>query len=285
MRILMTGSTGFVGKCLVKMLEASGHELWHLVRNKKGFEKEVVWDFTNPVPEEFPPCDIIVHLAALVNFEKIIDFLQYKVNTISTMKLAAYANTYNAYFIFASTVGIHESKCTTIDEKTPIRPSNHYEMSKYLSEEVIKSSRSDNYSILRICGIYGVDGPEHLGLNKAISNAFYKKIAPTLRGKGTAERNYICVYDVARWIIYLINKYNNITHSEGMGMSETLYLSGSEIMTIENYLGLIVEILLPGMELEKIDAPESPSLVVKSSPAPFPQLTFKQYLLSLSCSS
>jgi nucleoside-diphosphate-sugar epimerase len=276
MKILMTGSTGFTGKCLVRMLEDSNHEIWHLVRNKKGFEREFVWDFMSPLPQGLPPYDILVHLAAHVNFDKNLEITQYNVNTISTIQLSANAKAQNAYFIFASMVGIHGSQYTVIDQDTPINPENHYAVSKYLAEEVIKSF-VDNYSILRICGIYGLNGPQHLGINKAISDSIYKKIRPILKGSGKAKRNYICVNDVARWVLCLIDGYDTAKTDR----KEILYLAGAEVMTIEEYLQSIIEILLPGMELERIAGPESKDLIVRSSPASFPQLIFRQYLNSL----
>ena len=280
MRILMTGSTGFVGKYLVKTLEYSGYEIWHLVRNKKGFKNEFVWNFVSPLPEAIPPCDIVIHLAAHVSFSKNLEIIQYNVNTISTMKLVAYARNHEAYFIFSSTIGVHGSQCAVIDEGKPVNPENHYALSKYLSEEVIKTYL-DNYSVLRICGIYGLDGPEHLGLNRAISNAVHKNIVPVLKGQGKAKRNYICVHDVSQWILHLVNNYETISRSTKTGIKEIIYLACQEVLTIENYLNHIVEEVLPGMKLERIDGPESSDLIVKTSPAPFPQLTFKQYLESL----
>lgn len=280
MRILMTGSTGFTGKCLLPMLEDSGYEIWHLVRNKKGFKNEFVCDFISPLPKCLPPCDIVIHLAAHVNFGQNLEITQYNVNTVSTIKLAAYAKAHNAYFVFASMVGVHGSQYTVIDWDTPVNPESHYALSKYLAEEVVKTYL-DNYTILRICGIYGLDGPEHLGLNIAISNAVHKKIIPALKGSGKAKRNYICVRDVARWILHLINKCNVVSRSPESNIKEILYLAGPEVMTIADYLKLIVEIILPGKKLVKIEGPESSDLVINSSPAPFPQITLSQYLHSL----
>lgn len=279
-RILMTGSTGFTGKCLVRMLEDSGYEIWHLVRNKKGFKNELVWDFISPLPEEMPPCGIVIHLAAHVNFGQNLEITQYNVNTVSTIKLAAYSIDHKAYFIFASMIGVHGSQYAVIDEDTPINPENHYAVSKYLSEEVIKTYLQ-NYSILRICGIYGLDGPEHLGLNRAITNAVHKKIVPVLKGPGKAKRNYICVQDVARWILYLVNNYEAVSRSAKTGIKEIIYLAGPETMTFEKYLGLITETILGGMELERVDGPESQDVVVKASKAPVALLTFRQYLSAL----
>lgn len=277
----MTGSTGFVGRYLVKILEDSGYEIWHLARNRKGVKNEFVWDFVSPLPKGLPRCDIVIHLAARVNFSVNLETFQYDVNTISTMKLVAYARDHNSYFIFASMAGVHGSQYPVIGEDTPINPENHYALSKYLSEEVIKTYLH-NYSILRICGIYGLDGPKHLGLNQAISNAFHKKIAPILKGSGKTKRNYICVHDVTRWILYLTKKYKkDIAHSAKIDIRDILYLAGSEVMTIKDYLELIIETILPKMELVVVDAPESPDFIVIAAPAPFTQWTFKRYLLSL----
>lgn len=280
MRILMTGSTSFTGRCLLRMLAESGHEIWHLTRKTRGFDNEVIWDFMGLLPEGLPPCDILVHLAASVNFRNDIDIMQYNINTVSTIKLAGYARTYNSYFIYASTASIHGNQHTVIDENTPIHPENHYAVSKYLSEEVIKTF-AHRCSILRICGIYGLNGPEHLGLNKALNNAVHKRMRPVLRGGGKAKRNYICVHDVSQWILCLIQGHGSTSSSTDTPMRETLYLAGPEVMTIEEYLRLIVETILPGMGLERVDGPESTDWVVNASPAPFAPLTFRQYLASL----
>ena len=277
----MTGSTGFVGKCLMEMLEDSGHDIWHLVRNKKGLKNEVHWDFASDLPEEVPPCDVVIHLAAHVSFGQDLEIAQYDVNTVSTIKLVAYSRDHEAYFIFASMVGIHGSKYAMIDNNTPTNPENHYEVSKYLAEEVIKAYLK-SYSILRICGIYGLDGPEHLRLNRAIRNAIHKKNIPVLMGPGQAKRNYICVQDVARWVSYLVNNYEVVSHSTESGIKEILYLAGPEVLTIEDYLKLIVKVILPGTEIVRVDGSESQDLVVKASSAPFFELlTFEQYLASL----
>ncbi|MFB3883664.1 MAG: NAD-dependent epimerase/dehydratase family protein [Thermodesulfobacteriota bacterium] len=276
MKILLTGSTGFTGKCLVSLLKNSGHDIFHLVRDKKGLKNEYVWDFVSPVPEELPSCDVLVHLAAHVDFGKDLEILQYNVNTLSTMHLGAYARVQNAYFIFASMVGVHGSQHAEVGQDTPVNPESHYAVSKYLAEEVIRGL-VENYTILRICGIYGLNGPQHLGLNKAISDAVQEKIAPVLKGPGKAKRNYICVSDVAQWILCLVNRYE----ASKSHRRETLYLAGPEVMAIEEYLEIIVEVLLHGMKLERVAGSEGRDLVVKSSPAPFSQLTFRQYLNSL----
>ncbi len=276
----MTGSTGFVGKCLVKMLEELGYRIFHLVRNRKGFEHEFVWDFKNRLSEELPSCDVVIHLAAHVDFNSNLGISQYDVNTVSTIKLSAYAKSQSAYFILASTIGAHGSQHSLIDKDTPINPENHYAMSKYLAEEIVKTY-IDNYSILRICGIYGLDGPIHLGLNKAINDAVHKKIPPVSKGSGKAKRNYICVLDVARWILNLVQQYEEELKRRKGNTREILYVASPEVMTIEDYLQIIVDTILPNENLTKIEGSETRDLVVKASQTHFALTTFRQYMSSL----
>ncbi len=280
MKVLMTGSTGFVGKQLARMLHDNGHKISHLVRRKTGLQNEILWDFVSDLPKELPPCDVIVHLAAYVDFGQQLQPIQYNVNTVSTIKLAANAKLCNRYFVLASTIGIHGSNRTWIDENTPINPESHYALSKYLAEEIVKTY-VENYSVLRICGIYGLDGPPHLSLNQAISNAIHQKTAPVLKGPGESRRNYICIYDVAKWILHLIEEDEIRSSDTEAPTQEILYLAGPEIMSIKEYLTCIVDTILTGTKLEKVDGPDTPDLIVKSSISPFAQITLREYLRTL----
>lgn len=280
MKVLITGASSFTGKTLMPMLEDAGFETFKLVRQDQGFSRQYLWNFSDDLPEDLPECQAIIHLAAYVDFQNKLNPLQYSVNTISTAKLVAYACKSRAHFIFASMVGVHGSIPTEFENTTPINPENNYAMSKYLAEVVIRTF-AWNYSILRIGGIYGLDGPGHLGLNTAINNAYYKKERPTIKGSGKARRNYICVCDVAQWILYLLRRYETNDNKTDMHSREILYLAGPEVMTIENYLTEIADILLSGYDVCRMDGAESKDMIIKFTPFPFKPTTFWQYLQSL----
>lgn len=222
----------------------------------------------------------IVHLAAHVDFGTSFNYEQYIVNTFSTLQLVDYAKKYGSYLIFSSMAGIHGTKYKVINAHTPISPENNYALSKYLAEKIIRICH-DNYTILRIGGIYGIDGPSHLRLNTTIKNAVFYKKPPELIGTGRAKRNYICVLDVAQWIFYLIERYRKSFSSRRIKINETLYLASTEVLTIKEYLQIIADVILKTEEIIKVKGKDSKDFVVIPSEPPFKLRTFKEYLLSL----
>ena len=67
MRILVSGSRGFIGSALVELLSGEGHEVLRLVR-KSSFKEngDFVWDPVHDYVDTkaFAGCDAVVHLAA-----------------------------------------------------------------------------------------------------------------------------------------------------------------------------------------------------------------------------
>jgi len=66
MKILISGSTGFLGTPLVKILENEGHTVFHLVIKPAGLDREILWDASkNFIEKEKIPRDIdaVINLA------------------------------------------------------------------------------------------------------------------------------------------------------------------------------------------------------------------------------
>lgn len=272
MKILLTGSTGFLGQNLAPVLERQGHELWHLVRSPKGFAHEIRWDFSSKLPAEIPSVDGVIHLAAKVCLGQDLDQEQYAVNVISTGYLAQYASQNGSWLIFSSTAVIHGDE-PSIGKMTVLKPLNHYAMTKILAEDLIRMW-CDNYRILRIGGIYGLDGPAHLGLNRSISEAFYHKTAPVLKGSGQALRNYIAVNDLARWIAELVGECQSV----GSRGTRVIYCAGPETMAIKDYLRSISLILTGSHSYHMQEGLEGKDFVIEGDIPPFTLTKFEDYL-------
>lgn len=96
--------------------------------------------------------------------------------------------------------GIH----SLYSHKTKLKPVNAYGKTKLIGEKHIQKTKC-NYTIIRFCGIYGKNGPTHLGINNFINQAINKKKL-VFKGNPNSKRNYIFVEDAARSIINCMNQ-------------------------------------------------------------------------------
>lgn len=276
MNILVTGSSGFVGRNLLPLLHKDSWRVWHLVRNPKGLDNEIIWDFKSELPKGIPELNMIVHLAANVHLGPDLDPEQYAVNTVATEMLANLAKRNKAFLIFASSAAVN-GDTVSVGRSVPLNPLSHYAMTKVLAEAVIRQQTED-YIFLRIGGIYGLDGPEHLGLNRSISQAYHSQTVPRLKGDGAARRNYICVDDVARWIEELIRQRVLGAASR----EKILYLGGPEILTIREYLVAVARAFTGSEQPVFEEGPSAKDFVLEADLPNFKMTKFDEYLALLS---
>ncbi|MGL1930802.1 MAG: NAD-dependent epimerase/dehydratase family protein [Desulfotalea sp.] len=280
MKILFTGASGFLGGSLLLLCAKHNFEVYHLVRKSQGFENEFVWDFCTDLPKDLPGCDIVIHLAAYVGFSLKFSVSQYNVNTLSALRLAEYCRKHSAHFLLASMAGVH-GNAGMVDKNTPVGPCNHYGMSKYLAEEILRCI-VPRYTILRIGGIYGLDGPSHLGLNVSITQAYHNNVSPTLKGSGEAKRNYICVDDAANWIYTIISSIKLSQCSLASNHKDSIvYISSTEELSVADYLHCIVEVFLPGKTVMVEPGGNGGDSIVKASKPPIKLCSFREYLLGI----
>ena len=107
------------------------------------------------------------------------------------------------------------------------------------------------YAILRFGGIYGKNGPSHLGINKFITDAFANKKIH-FYGNPQTLRNYIFVNDAARAIV-------NCMKHKVIGA----FYVGGQIQTFEKMLNKIVKIINKNKKVNFIDnnQPRSDQLI------------------------
>ena len=199
--VLITGATGFIGKKVVSVLEAAGWSVTQGVRS-----------VIDPAGAQFIHLDLaqpetilalrtgyrfegIVHLGALIGWSGASEAEMFVPNVLSTGLLASIAKDWGAHFVYASAAIVCGARKERIDYATEVAPDSDYARSKYLGELLIAASHASSCN-LRIAGVFGGNGPRHLGLNLAIDEAL-KGNLPTQVGSGDALRNYIYVEDVA----------------------------------------------------------------------------------------
>lgn len=206
MKILITGSTGFLGKVLVRLINKEKNNLYFITRKKNKKENNFYCNLDNLKKVKYitnllKP-DVIINLAAEVNFIKKTKKM-YSVNSLVPKIFSQYCKKNNKHLIQASSIsvnGIH----SLYNHKTKLSPVNAYGSTKLIAEKYIKKSKC-NHSIIRFAGIYGANGPNHLGINYFINKAIYKKKIIFL-GNISSKRNYVFVNDAVKFIIDCIIK-------------------------------------------------------------------------------
>ena len=122
MRVLVTGSNGFIGQNMVNALEPH-HEV---VKNE--------WGMSFPGVEGL---DWVIHLGAIsstveTNISKI-----YRQNLDFSIKLYEECIKHNVKFQFASSASVYGLK-SDFKETSPVAPQNHYARSKALFEKYVE---------------------------------------------------------------------------------------------------------------------------------------------------
>ena len=241
--ILVTGSTGFIGSVITKRLIGLGYNVLTTTRTKSNVDNKSIFFLDLSKPETIlnlaVNCDVIVHLGAQIGWSDKNEQTMSISNTIASGLLANLAFKLKAKLIFASAAIVHGIIVNKITSNSLINADTPYGKSKLMAEELIRVSGAE-YCILRIGGVFGLNGPEHLGINKAISNAI-KKITPQLSGNGNGMRNYIYLWDVAEAIAYIIKNNINGVH----------LLAGTQKITIASMLEDICKEFIPGENLVK----------------------------------
>ncbi|MCP5105636.1 MAG: NAD(P)-dependent oxidoreductase [bacterium] len=243
-KILLTGANGFTGRALMESLAGSEWEVIPMTFPQSGITGEVPVDFNEDrlagVLRSLPPVDAVVHLATRVGWDGSKREELFKPNVLATAQLVDWARGHGSYFVFASAALIAGENNPHI---TPacgleLQTANDYLYSKWLAEEIIRMS-GIMHANLRISGIFGKDGPPHLGLNKAIAGAL-KGIAPVQYGDGKIKRNYIYVKDLCNIIRFCIDNRVSGTH----------LAAGTFADTLAGMLETICTVLLPGRKPE-----------------------------------
>lgn len=228
MNILITGSTGFLGQALLHEIQNKKYELQLIVRKKK---KKKNYHFCNlknvkkikSILNILKP-DVIINLAAEVNFLRKTKEI-YTINSLVPKIFAQYCKKNNKYLIHASTILINHVDIL-YNHQSILKPFNYYGKTKLLAEKFIVKSGC-KHTIIRFGGIFGKNGPVHLGINKFIKKKNSNKTI-YFSGNTNSKRNYIYVKDAAKDIAKCLNlkKYG-------------IYYSGGQIISFKQMLKII----------------------------------------------
>jgi UDP-glucose 4-epimerase len=162
-KILVTGSSGFVGRAVVRRLEADGFHVVKAVRAPSGDANEAVFGSLSATTEWAPHlegCDTVVHLAAQVPGGGTSDRDFIEINELATARLAEESLSAGVKMlvfmssIFAVAENSHDGP---VNDATPARPQLPYGRSKLAAEQQIAAFASPKHTgiSLRAPMVYG----------------------------------------------------------------------------------------------------------------------------------
>ena len=154
MKIVVTGSQGFIGSRLVPALINENHEVIKLDL-QTGYDI-TDWDGIKKIID----FDLVIHLAAISYVPKSYEIPRemFKVNIQGTLNMLELCRINNARFIFTSSYVYGKPKYLPIDENHPTESFNPYCQSKLIGEDLCRCYNKDfgvPVIIFRPFNIYG----------------------------------------------------------------------------------------------------------------------------------
>ncbi|MDA3904514.1 MAG: NAD(P)-dependent oxidoreductase [Bacteroidales bacterium] len=201
-KIIVTGSSGFVGKHLVSSLKESGLQVVEVDYNNGH-------DLTNPACLNFvSDFDYIVHLASRSfvpeSFEN--PFIFYRDNYLMTLNVLEAARKAEAQVIFFSSYLYGPPEYLPIDENHQLAPHNPYAQTKLICEKLCEGYNRDfglDIVVFRPFNIYGKGQNESFLIPSIIKQA---KLGTIKLKDPRPKRDFIHVLDVVsavKKVIYL----------------------------------------------------------------------------------
>lgn len=202
MKILITGSSGFLGGIIEKELSKQ-----YMIRLGRSNKSGILCDLAINVPKLNLTCDLIIHSAGKAHsIPKTIRQKEefFDVNVTGTRNLLRgldQSPTLPKAFVFISSVAVYGlDKGRNIKELHPLNAKDPYGVSKIQAEEIIQEWCFKNNvicTILRLPLLVGQNPPGNLGaMIKGIRKSYYFNIAG-----GNARRSMLMAEDVARFIL------------------------------------------------------------------------------------
>ena len=260
MKILVTGSHGYIGTVLVPMLLEKGHEVVGLdtdLYQRCTFTGDIhnveTWmmDIRDIEMDNLRGFDGIIHLAGLSN-DPLGDFrpqLTREINEIASLKLAEKAKAVNVpRFLFASSCSNYGAAGSDfLTEKSDFNPVTPYGESKVNVEAGLSQMADDTFSptYIRASTAYGVSPRLRFDLVTNNLTAWaYTTGQVYLKSDGTPWRPIVHIRDISQAYIAALEAPRDKIHNEAFNVGTTA----------ENYqiydIAQVVKELVPGCEIE-----------------------------------
>jgi UDP-glucose 4-epimerase len=267
MKILVTGSNGFIGSHLCRSLSGEEHEVFALSRNpeKKNIASSSdrrnfhavfcdIQDLTKLRKiMETNKIDVVIHLAAYESdlpMESTRNLMCFNTNVKGTL------NVLHACFlsgvpklIYASAMGVYgKPEYLPVMESHPRNPMDFYSLTKLHGENYC-NFYAQNYNlhtvVLRYAGVYGTG--KNKGAVYNFTNQVLKGETPQISSTGNPTRDFVYVEDIVSATVNALNIVDEITF-------DTFNVGSGRETSVKELLGKIINIT--GVDIDFKYAPE-----------------------------
>jgi UDP-glucose-4-epimerase GalE len=290
-KVLITGGAGFIGSTIASAFVERGITpvvLDSLITGRSAFTEGRVFyqgdigdgELIDEIFTAHPDIEVAIHCAALIVVpESVTDPLRYyQVNVVRTIALAEHLLRNGCgRMIFASTAGMYGPEPDlSVSEASALEPQNPYTRSKMMAELLLEdfTRAYDLRAIsLRYLNPIGADPQMRTGLqHRRPSHALGKMIECHEAGTpfritgvdwptrdGTAIRDYIHVWDIARAFLAAATRFDAVVPTEATSRYEVINLGTGDGTTVRELVDAF-RAVVGGFAVE--DAPARPGDVI-----------------------
>ena len=239
-KVLVTGSSGFIGSHVADALEKHGFQviLFDAIpsKYKTKSQKEYIGDILNPddIAKAMKDCQYVFHFAAQADIGSSSSDPTKTIhnNIIGTQNILEVARRNNVNRImFASTIYVYSEL------------GSFYRVSKQACEKIIEEYQREfdlDYTILRFGSLYGPRANDFNAIRSFLINAIKEKKI-IRRGDGEELREYIHVKDAARLSVVALEEKHRNKH---------LIITGNQQIKVKDLLTMIREIFNGEIDIE-----------------------------------
>jgi len=230
MRVMITGSNGYLGSVMVPAFVKAGHSVVGLDSNyfydcllvpEAARIQTICKDIRDVARKDLEGIDAIVHLAALCNdpLGALSEEWTEQINVQATTRLASIGREAGVKrFLFSSSCIMYGTTTSEfVSEESPINPQTPYAVSKAKAERAISKLASDSFSptFLRNGTVYGISPRMRFDtvLNDLMGRAFTTKKV-VVHSNGAPWRPVVHVEDVARAFLAVLHAPAETVHNE-----------------------------------------------------------------------
>ncbi|GFE69598.1 NAD(P)-dependent oxidoreductase [Chroococcus sp. FPU101] len=240
MKVLITGTEGYLGSLLAPLLMQYGHEVigvdtgfykvgW-LYNTNSATPKTLNKDLRHLTIEDFKGIDAVVHMAELSNDPagQLAPHVTYEINHKGSVHLAKLAKAAGVRrFVYMSSCSVYGvATADYVTEESPVNPQTAYAICKTLVEQDVKPLADDGFSptFMRNATAYGASPRMRFDivLNNLAGLAWTTKEIK-MSSDGTPWRPLVHGLDICKAIICTLEAPRDLIHNQVFNVGDTTH--------------------------------------------------------------